>query len=134
MPFDGAGFVTDEFLQKLDAVRDLIRTPDRWAKGSFHTPDGRYCLRGAMRAIDNGEILAPLVLDAINEVTGGHYTKIELFNDHHLTDHRQVLAILAKARENLVAGRFGAPRVKAVRPPLLRWWWNRVTGRVSHAN
>src|SRR5437016_6344302 len=51
MPFDGAGFGYNESLQKLDTVIDLLETPDRWCKGALRSHDGRYCIRGAIRAV-----------------------------------------------------------------------------------
>jgi hypothetical protein len=120
MPFDGVGFAaTNDYLQKIDAVIDLIGTPERWAKGSFRTVDGRYCLRGAIRTLDQSEVLGPIILDAINQTTWKYYWNIERFNDNVLTDHGAILAVLAKARENIAAGRFvGAP----IQPKLSRWW------------
>ena len=50
MPFDGAGFATDDRLSKIDQVIDLLATPDRWCKAAYRTPEGRFCIRGAMRA------------------------------------------------------------------------------------
>jgi len=59
MPFDGVGFSVNEYSQKIDAVIDLIGSPERWGKGSFRSNDGRYCLRGAIRAVDKREVLGP---------------------------------------------------------------------------
>src|SRR5215472_11075067 len=101
MPFDGVEFFTDEYLQKIDAVIDLIGTADRWGKGSFRSPDGRYCVRGAIRALDTSEALGPVVLDAINQVTWRHYWHIERFNDNSWTNHELVLTVLNKARDNI---------------------------------
>lgn len=124
MPFDGVGFAANnDYLQKIDAVIDLIGTPERWAKGSFRTIDGRYCLRGAIRTLDQSEVLGPIILDAINQMTWKYYWNIERFNDNVLTDHGAILAVLTKARENIAAGRFvGAP--KSTSPPTLSRWWN----------
>lgn len=124
MPFDGVGFApNNEYLQKIDAVIDLIGTPDRWAKGSFRTIDGRYCLRGAIRTLDQSEVLGPIVLDAINQMTWKYYWNIERFNDNVLTDHGAILAVLAKARENIAAGLFvGAPKSTSQHTFLSRWW------------
>jgi hypothetical protein len=127
MPFDGVGFPANEYLQKIDAVVDLIGAPERWGKGGFRSHDGRYCLRGAIRTLDKSEILGPVVLDAIKQVTGRNYFTIEKFNDSHSTNHAMVLAVMAKARENIAAGRFRMTSTKAIRVSLFRRWCNRVT-------
>jgi hypothetical protein len=127
MPFDGVGFSGNEFSQKIDAVIDLLGVPERWGQGSFRTPDGRYCLRGAIRTVDQNEVLGPTVLDAINQVTGKNYHKIERFNDSVLTDHAMVLAVLARARENIAAGRFHMPLTPVIRVSRPRRCWNRMT-------
>jgi hypothetical protein len=106
MPFDGIGFsAANEHLEKIDAVIDLIQTPERWAKGSFRTPDGRYCLRGAIKALDKSEVLTPSVIDAINQIASKKYYTIERFNDNPSTTHAMVLSALARARENIATGR-----------------------------
>src|SRR5438105_3306226 len=110
MPFDGVGFGFDDRLGKMDKVIDLLGTPDRWCKGTLRTHDGRHCIRGAIMAVDGVGTLQPVVLRAINEVTGRHYRRIESFNDHPDTDHAQVVEVLARARDDLVAGRLMALR------------------------
>jgi hypothetical protein len=55
-------------------------------------------------------------LRAINEVTGRHYRRIESFNDHPDTDHGQVVEVLARARDDLVAGRLAALRSMPAAP------------------
>ena len=101
MPFDGAGFGYDTSLQKLDAVIDLLETPDRWCKGALRSHDGRYCIRGAIRAVNGSDVLEPAILQAIGQVAGRRYRRIEAFNDHPHTTHDQVVAVLARARSNL---------------------------------
>jgi hypothetical protein len=127
MPFDGVGFSTNEYSQKIDDVIKLIGTPEKWGKGSFRSKDGRYCLRGAIRKLDKNEVLGPVVLDAINQVTGGRYFTIERFNDSHSTNHTMVLAVLAQARDNIAAGRFRMTSTKAIRVSLFRRLGNRMT-------
>jgi hypothetical protein len=61
-------------------------------------------------AVDGVGTLQPVVLRAINEVTGRHYRRIESFNDHPDTDHVQIVEVLARARDDLVAGRLMALR------------------------
>src|SRR5438552_5749187 len=96
MPFDGIGFAFDDRVSKIDEVIDLLATPDKWCKAQFKTPDGRYCLRGAIRAVEGAEFLKPIVLRAIREVTGERYLRIEAFNDYSYTQHTQVLRVLVR--------------------------------------
>ncbi|MBV9153004.1 MAG: hypothetical protein JO008_04440 [Alphaproteobacteria bacterium] len=103
MPFDGAGFVTEP-LQKLDAVIDLLGSADRWCKGALRSHDGRYCIRGAIRAVSGTEILEPAILQAIVQVAGRRFRRIEAFNDHPNTSHDEVIAVLNRARHNLEVG------------------------------
>jgi hypothetical protein len=105
MPFDGVGFVTHESLDKLDAVVELIGTPDRWCKGALRSHDGRYCIRGAVRAVDGAELLEPAILQAVVEVAGRRFRRIEAFNDHPNTSHDQIVAVLRRARDNIIAGK-----------------------------
>src|SRR5437660_11683889 len=107
MPFDGAGFGYNESLQKLDTVIDLLETPDKWCKGALRSHDGRYCIRGAVRAVGGGEALEPVILQAIGEVAGKRFCRIESFNDHPNTSHAQILAVLTRARERSEERRVG---------------------------
>jgi hypothetical protein len=131
MPFDGVGFSGNEHAQKIDEVIDLLGIPERWGKGNFRTRDGRYCLRGAIKTVDQSEVLGPTVLEAINQVTGKSYRKIEYFNDSHWTDHAMVLTVLERARENIAAGRFAVPPESPNQVSLLRRCWNRMTFYLS---
>ena len=124
MPFDGAGFTDSESLQKLDAVIDLLGSADRWCKGALRSHDGRYCIRGAIRAVSGAELLEPAILRALGQVVGRRFRRIEAFNDHPNTRHDEVLAVLNRARRNLEAesslgkaSRLGQPAVSA----LARW-------------
>jgi hypothetical protein len=104
MPFDGAGFATDDRVSKIDQVIDLLASPDKWCKGSYRTPDGRFCIRGAMRAIEGGESLKPVVLQAICDMTDRRYRQIESFNDQPDTKHAEVLRVLQQARHLMLSG------------------------------
>lgn len=126
MPFDGVGLGLDERVGKIDKVIDLLATPDRWCKGTLKTHDGRRCIRGAIMAVDGVGTLQPVVLRAINEVTGRHYRRIESFNDHPDTDHTQVVEVLARARDDLIAGRLAALRTKPAMAPV--GWGARLAG------
>ena len=107
MPFDGVGFYASESVRKIDDVIDLIGTPDRWCKGALRSHDGRYCIRGAVRAVDAADVLEPPILEAIGQVAGKRFRRIESFNDHPNTSHEQVIAVLSRARENLASGGIG---------------------------
>lgn len=131
MPFDGTGFVTDEPLQKLDAVIDLLGSADRWCKGALRSHDGRYCIRGAIRAVSGTEVLEPAILQAIGQVGGRRFRRIEAFNDHPNTTHDQVVAVLNRARRNLEAGPLlGASRLSQPAASLLTRWREGMLGWV----
>jgi len=136
MPFDGAGFGYDASLQKLDTVIDLLETPDRWCKGALRSHDGRYCIRGAIRAVSGSDLLEPAVLQAIGQIAGRRFRRIEAFNDHPHTTHDQVVAVLARARSNLGSnpgcGRsLGAAAGLGERASSLRGWWQRALSWAS---
>ena len=118
MPFDGVGFPIDDRVSKIDHVIDLVATPDQWCKAQFKTHDGRYCIRGAIMAVEGADFLKPIMLQAIREVTGERYLRIESFNDHPYTQHAQVLRVLMRARQ-LVVTRW-APDTTA--PPRRAGW------------
>jgi hypothetical protein len=120
MPFDGVGFVSDNSLQKIDDVLDLLATPDRWCKGALRSHDGRYCIRGAVRSVDAADVLEPTILQAIGEVAGKRFRRIESFNDNPNTSHEQVLAVLHRTRETIQAGRRVAAPEQLVHKPASR--------------
>ena len=124
MPFDGVGFVPSDALQKMDAVIDLLGTPEKWCKGALRSYDGRFCIRGAIRAVSGADLLEPRILLAIDEVAGKRFRRIEAFNDHPSTSHAQVLAVLTRARESYATGANGT----AARSPVTttRDWRNRL--------
>jgi len=124
MPFDGGHTDTTEYLEKLDAIIDLIGTPEKWTQGHMHR-GARYCLRGAVRKVDKNEVLRPAILSAISEVMGCHYRRIETFNDHDRTDHDTILAVLMKARENIAVGHFVVSPKREIHFLRLSHWWNR---------
>ena len=133
MPFDGVGFVADEPVQKFDAVIDLIGTPHRWCKGALRSHDGRYCIRGAIRAVNGAELLEPAILQAIGQVAGRRFRRIEAFNDHPNTTHDQVVAVLARARHNFEAGPSlrAARRLRRPAASMLAWWRAAALGWVN---
>jgi hypothetical protein len=116
MPFDGVGLGFDDRVYKIDRVIDLLATPDRWCKGTPWTHDGRHCIRAAIMAVDGLGTLRPIVLRAINEVTGRHFWSIEKFNDHPDTNHAQVVEALARVRTDLAVDHLAAIRARAPAP------------------
>src|SRR5215471_6788356 len=102
MPFDGVGFAFQDRASKIAHVIDLLATPDKWCQGYYKTPDGRYCIRGAIIAVEGANNLRPIVLQAIREVTK-HYFRIESFNDRADTSHAQVVQVLMRARAHLIS-------------------------------
>jgi len=131
MPFDGAGFGYNESLRKLDTVIDLLETPDRWCKGALRSHDGRYCIRGAIRAVSGSDVLEPAILQAIGQVAGRRFRRIEAFNDHPNTTHDQVVSVLARARSNLGNNLGAASRLR--QPVLsLRAWCDRTLSWASN--
>lgn len=130
MPFDGVGFVSAKSLQKIDAVIDRLATPDKWCKGALRSHDGRYCIRGAVRAVGAAEFLEPIILQAIGEVAGKRFRRIESFNDHPNTSHDQVLAVLARARDNISAGKpaAAAERIAPMPASKLAAWRGAMLG------
>ena len=105
MPLDGTGYEGRiEALDKMDKVIDLLSDERRWCKRQLRSPDGRYCIVGAMRAADAvAELKAPILL-AIEQVTG-HVCRIEDFNDHPTTRHALVMKVLHQARANILTVR-----------------------------
>lgn len=105
MPFDGTRYEgRNPPLDKMDKVIDLLSDERRWCKRQFRSPDGRYCILGAMRAAEAvAELRAPILL-AIEQVTGHLWSRIEDFNDHPTTKHALVVTVLYQARENIING------------------------------
>ena len=135
MPLDGVGFVTHESLDKLDAVIELIGTPDLWCKGALRSHNGRYCIRGAVGAVDGAELLEPAILQAVGEVAGRRFRRIEAFNDHPNTSHDQIVTVLARARDNIMAGKpvRNTARLLEITASVLAAWRGTLLGCFSRA-
>ena len=101
MPFDGTQAPRLIAYEKIDEVMKLIGSEDRWCKGSLSTLDGRRCLVAAMQTVHAQQMLEPIVLHAIRDVTGKHFRRIERFNDHRTTSHATVMQVLGRARDSL---------------------------------
>ncbi|MBV8095019.1 MAG: hypothetical protein JO110_17680 [Acetobacteraceae bacterium] len=119
MPLDGTeiSFLGDHPLAKLGAVERLLASERQWCKGRMRDRDGRHCLVGAMQAVDARQLLEPIVLRAAREVSGRHYWRVESFNDNPRTTHTDVLRVLSRAREHIIAGMIEGPP----RAWYLRW-------------
>ena len=107
MPFDGTDAFDNHPLAKLGAVERLLATEQQWCKGRLRDAHGRHCLVGAIEAVGGRQVLQKVVLQAAREVSGKRYWRIEFFNDDPRTTHADVLQVLHRARENLIAGMIG---------------------------
>jgi hypothetical protein len=104
MPFDGTVYEGRvRSLDKMDRVIDLLSDETRWCQKQLRTSDGRYCIAGAMMAVDAGSELRKPILLAVEQVTGDYCRSIEAFNDDPRTTHALVLKVLGRARENMLA-------------------------------
>jgi hypothetical protein len=115
MPFDGRDYSTRfDTLEKIDRVIEQLPSEERWCKGALYTVDGRRCILGAMQAVNGAMVLKQPILQAIQEVTGRRYTAIETFNDRRTTTYPQVVAVLSRARQDIIEGSAGhTPNVAA---------------------
>jgi hypothetical protein len=105
MPFDGSEYeVQNHALDQIDRVIALLATEDKWCKRVLESADGQRCILGAMRAALAVIALKTPITQAIEQVTGRHYVRIESFNDHPSTTHPLVLQVLHQTRENIRAG------------------------------
>jgi hypothetical protein len=108
MPFDGRDYSTRiDALEKIDRVIDQLPNEERWCKGALYTVDGRRCVLGAMQAVNGTMVLKQPILQAIQEVTGRRYTAIETFNDRRTTTYSQIVAVLHRARQDIIDGSVG---------------------------
>ncbi|HEX4194966.1 MAG TPA: hypothetical protein VHY80_17790 [Stellaceae bacterium] len=108
MPFDGRDYSTRiDALEKIDRVIEQLPSEERWCKGALYTVDGRRCILGAMQAVNGAMVLKQPILQAIQEVTGRRYTAIETFNDRRTTTYPKVVAVLNRARQDIIYGSAG---------------------------
>ena len=102
MPFDDAWYRDEaRVLGKIDEVIDLLNDGKGWCKQQLHVGNERHCIVGALRTVGAEADLRGPILEAIKQVTGRRYARIELFNDHPLTRFPLVLKVLKQARENI---------------------------------
>jgi hypothetical protein len=110
MPFDGIESYGTVQLAKLGAVERLLATEQQWCKGRLRDAQGRHCLVGAIESVEGRQMLQRVVLHAAREVSGKRYWRIEFFNDDPHTTHSDVLEVLHRARENIIAGMIYDPQ------------------------
>jgi hypothetical protein len=107
----------------------LIGSEDRWCKGSLATLDGRrHCLIAAMHSVRAQQLLEPIVLRAIRDVTGKRFRRIERFNDHRTTTHTTVMRVLDRARDSLFENVVVVPAQQSAVRVAFRSWLKRVWG------
>jgi hypothetical protein len=103
MPWDGAELFENRTLVKLGQVERLLASEQHWCKGSLCDAGGRHCLVGAIAAVGGRRELMRPVIRAVRDVSGAHYWRIEAFNDAPGTTHPDVMRVLRRARENVLA-------------------------------
>jgi hypothetical protein len=104
MPFDGTDAFDNHPIAKLGAVERMLATEQQWCKGRLRDAHGRHCLVGAIEAVGGRQVLQKPILQAAREVSGKRYWRIEFFNDDPRTTHVDVLQVLRRTRENMIAG------------------------------
>jgi hypothetical protein len=108
MPFDGIDAFDNHPIAKLGAVERMLATEQQWCKGRLRDAHGRHCLVGAIEAVGGRPVLQKPILQAAREVSGKRYWRIEFFNDDPRTTHADVLQVLRRTRENMIAGMLGS--------------------------
>jgi hypothetical protein len=119
MPLDGTEpqILGDPRLDKLAQIERLLIDERRWCKRRLRDEYGRYCLVGAMQAVEARQSLEPIILRAARQVGGRRYWRVESFNDNPRTTHADVLRVLQRARESILASMIeGSP------PPRYLGW------------
>ena len=104
MPLDGTDLFENPSLAKLNRVERLLATEQHWCKGRLRDAEGRRCLIEAITAVDGRQELTRPIIRAARAVGGKRYWRIESFNDDPRTTHQDVLRVLQRARESIVAG------------------------------
>jgi hypothetical protein len=110
MPFDGIETYGTVQLAKLGAVERLLATEQQWCKGRLRDAQGRHCLVGAIEGVEGRQMLQRVILHAAREVSSKRYWRIEFFNDDPHTTHADVLAVLQRARQNIINGMIYDPQ------------------------
>jgi hypothetical protein len=107
MPLDSLEFSHNPMLARLAGVEGLLAIEHQWCKGRLRHSEGRLCLVGAIEPAGCCPETARIILRAAREVSGKRYWRIESFNDDPRTTHADVLAVLRRARQNIIAGMAG---------------------------
>jgi hypothetical protein len=129
MPFDGIDGFDNHPIAKLGAVERLLATEQQWCKGRLRDAHGRHCLVGAIEAVGGRQVLQKPILQAAREVSGKRYWRIEFFNDDPRTTHSDVLQVLRRTRENMIAGMIGSYDRQPRRQRLIRALRTLCSGR-----
>jgi hypothetical protein len=105
VPFDGTDFARREIkLGKIDKVMSMLDTAEKWCQNQLKTADGRRCILGALIAVGARRHLYGLIVASAREATGIAFMSVEQFNDHPMTDHKLVMAVLNAAHYRLQVG------------------------------
>jgi len=134
MPFDGIDGFDNHPIAKLGAVERMLATEQQWCKGRLRDAHGRHCLVGAIEAVGGRQVLQKPILQAAREVSGKRYWRIEFFNDDPRTTHGDVLQVLHRTRENMIAGMLGSYDRQPRRQRWLRALRSVCSGRSSEAD
>jgi len=106
MPFDGGEFTyRQRMIETIDEVLELFDVESKWCKGKLKTPDGWYCILGALLEVGAASLVRGVILKAAKAVTGHRYSRIEHFNDDPPTDYPTLIATLRRARQDIALGR-----------------------------
>lgn len=110
MPFDAAPEVRVE-LRILDEMREILATPEMWCKGRYSNGEA-VCIMGALDVArgrsPGGPRPYPSPLEERNVIftllkSTPHHQKIWTFNDNPSTTHSDILSLIDRAREKIVA-------------------------------
>ena len=114
MPFDDTTARSTPEIALLDKVRDLLATPDKWCKYALEH-DRRHCVYGALNLAHHNVAMWTLgtntkaytnVERALARETGRNHDillDIILFNNAPDTKHADILALIDRARDRLLA-------------------------------
>ncbi len=92
----------------LDKVRDLLATPEKWCKNALEH-DGRHCVYGALNLASYGDCMPRVGAGAtyknVERALVGETVRsdIILFNNAPHTEHADILALIDRARDRLLA-------------------------------
>jgi hypothetical protein len=117
MPFDSAPEIKEE-LRVLDRMREILAMPDKWCKGNVRDGDA-VCVAGALYVADGSEPDAPLIVTTLSLAAMKSWGALVRtsrddsglfpaeFNDDPRTTHSDILSLIDRAREKIVAESLG---------------------------